>query len=420
MAGTVSSPFGDPEDMAILNDETPEEKEEQSQEEEEKEILDELESDSDDDDEDEDKGDDEGEEDDKEDDDDKEEKEDEPDDKEKLGTKPNSPTYGAIRRKYPEFFKDFPALRDVIFQEQQFRESFATVEDARDAAELLNNYRAVEQNITSGDPDQFLEVLEEYDKNTAVNFIDRFLPTLAKTRADLFQRATQPYLKHVLRTVYKEVADADSGDRLNMKNAVLHIHKKLFGDFEVDKSVKLEKPPEPQKDEKYEQEKQRFWQEKENSFRTSVSNDARTKLSGILEKSIDPNKALSDYDRRNIQRDVLDEIDKALAADTQHMALMGSLWARAKKSGWQPEFMERITTAYLSRVKLIAPSIVQKARSEALKARRSNGRPASKTRTAPNPSGRPKSDGGRLKEDEIDWRRSSDLDILNDTPKRRN
>jgi len=410
MPGQVSSPFGDKEDMEILD--SPDEAEETKPGTEDEEAP-------------EDSDEDEAEDEDEESDEDEEEEEKsgkkkkgeadaEPeDDEQKLGNFPDRPTYAQIKKYDPDFFKKFPGMRNLVFQEQAYREIFSTAEEAKDAAEELGNYRAVEKNITSGDPDAYLEILEQYDRKTATDFTDRFLPTLAKTRPELFQRITQPYLKHVLRTIANR-----AGNDENLKNSILHIHKQIFGDFDVDKNVRIAAPKEPEKDEKYEKEKQQYYTQRETDFRTGTTQSARTELTKVLDKLIDPKGSLSAYDKKNITRDVLESVDQALAADTQHMSLMGSLWARAKKSGWSSEFKERISTAYLSRVKVVAPSIVQKAKSEALKARgKSNGLRSSTESSKPNGSGRPSS--ARVKDDEIDWKKSSDLDILNDTPKRR-
>lgn len=413
MAGNVSSPFGDADDMAILNSEDVVE-ESETQEDELKEDLDVLEDteDSEEDEQDEDEESDE----------DKakvekvEKPEDEPKDDEKLA--PNLPTYGQIRRHDPEFFKKFPGIRDLIFRHKEYNELFPSLEDAKEAVESLNNYKAVEQNITSGDPGELLELLENYDTEVASKFTDSFLPTLAKTRPDIFTRVTQPYVKHLLKTAYKKYEMATEGPGLNKKNAILHVHEEIFGDLEIDKGVKAPQTQAP-KDEKYENEKKEYYTRIENDFRTSTAAEAKSELNSILAKEVDPKGLLSEYDRKNITRDVLEEVDKVLAADQRHMNLMGTLWGKAKKSGWEPSLKDRIKTAYLSRVRVIIPEIARKARSEALQARRIKaGRrdDSSQDNTRAAPVRR--SDNRAVKDEEIDWGKSSDLDILNDTPKR--
>src|SRR5437763_300329 len=43
------------------------------------------------------------------------------------------PTFKDIKAKYPNLFKDFPDLRDMVFRERDYSELFPTVEDAKEA-----------------------------------------------------------------------------------------------------------------------------------------------------------------------------------------------------------------------------------------------------------------------------------------------
>src|SRR6516225_9215499 len=43
------------------------------------------------------------------------------------------PPISAIKEKYPNFFKDFPELKESYFREMRFTELFPTVEDAKEA-----------------------------------------------------------------------------------------------------------------------------------------------------------------------------------------------------------------------------------------------------------------------------------------------
>src|SRR5690606_17329467 len=98
---------------------------------------DDVDDDSDDDDSDDDADDDQDGDDDQSDDDDRSDK-----DKDKK-VKPiveGRPTYQELKKADPDIFKKVPGLKDVFFREQKFSETFASVEEAQQAAIKAENF----------------------------------------------------------------------------------------------------------------------------------------------------------------------------------------------------------------------------------------------------------------------------------------
>jgi hypothetical protein len=64
-----------------------------------------------------------------------------------------------------------------------------------------------------------------------------------------------------------------------------------------------------------------------------------------------------EYKRTNAVRDIFEKINEVLTADTRHIKLMNSLWAKSRKSGFSPESRNRLVSTLLARAKQVMPAI---------------------------------------------------------------
>jgi hypothetical protein len=284
------------------------------------------------------------------------------------------------------------------------------VEDAREAVEELTNYRALAEDLKTGDPEKVIDTLYRENTTAGRRFINDFLPTLHRKNREAFAAITGPVLKNMLRAAYNTGSTSKS-ERL--QQAALEIHEFVFGDTEIGKP--LANPGTAIND----PEKEQLKKERDEILRTRfVETRDRVAASSnrVLQETVESmlGDSLSDWEKRAITREVFETLGNRLANDKAHQQLMASLWKKAEKSNFAREFESRIKTVYLSRCKLEIPAIVKKIRSEALR-----GKPkvkATPRRTTGTPRiGDGKSGGSRtqINQNEIDWSKTSDRDVLN-------
>jgi hypothetical protein len=123
---------------------------------------------------------------------------------------------------------------------------------------------------------------------------------------------------------------------------------------------------------------------------------------------------------------VITDIGNTLGADPSHMRYMESLWSRARSNGRTEADKDRIIAAYMSRARSLAPQLRSKYVSEALGKRvRAAGDKVRRVESIPPRmanNGRESRNGGSQSYNpkSIDYRKTSDYDILNDDIKYKN
>ena len=140
---------------------------------------------------------------------------------------------------------------------------------------------------------------------------------------------------------------------------------------------------------------------------------------------IDPDEVLSPFIRNTIIERVIADIGSTLQADKNHLTYMDSLWSRARQNGRTDNDKARIIAAYLARARSLAPSLRSKYVSEAMgrKVRDVNQKrvKVSSVQDRIPANGRVAVGGNKgYNPKSIDYRKTSDYDILNDDIKYRN
>jgi hypothetical protein len=204
----------------------------------------------------------------------------------------------------------------------------------------------------------------------------------------------------------------------NLKNAALVLSDYFFGDLAVAEGTKTFvqkedpiKAAESKAAEKYDNERYII-------FRAGVSNGIRDQVSNLISEG-DKLNSLSPFIRSVIIDKVIDQVGATLAKDQSHLRYMDSLWDRAKKNGRTDEDKTKLISAFLSRAKSLIPSIRSKLIAEAT----GSGPEASAeklnkvTKVAarvPESGGRPSTKRTDYNPKRIDYRKTSDEDIIND------
>lgn len=334
---------------------------------------------------------------------------DEPADDERIGIYKTRPTFGQLRGKYPNIFKDFPDLRNVIARETEFSKRFPNLQDADEILQQVENYQVIEKKLETGDPQQFLDMLGNFNQNTQRKFIADFLPTLHKNNRNAFLAITDPIFKSAFRSA---ITAAKQSGNTDLEASALNMHKFIFGDENIEAGVK--KPTvDPSIEEEraqLEAEKKRIFQTRHTEFIESVRVSADRDIDRVIFKALGDD--LSDYQRKAITRDVKESLAKDLRDDNPHTKLMSTLVERASKAGYGKEWKDRIQSAYLSRAKVALPGIIKKVKSEALKGfapRKTIPNRATGTRTN---SGSGNSGGKKFSDTDVKTGKVSELDYL--------
>lgn len=349
-----------------------------------------------------------------------------PEEEEEQAPRQSRPTVPSIKARYPDFFKDFPDMRHVLFRESAYSQLFPTVDDAKEAHVKVEDFDNLSELFNSGRAEDFTEFLGGVAKTPQIltSFAGNFLPALYKTNRDLYFQTTTPIGQALVRNAHAR--GVNEGNE-NLKNAALVLAKWAFGDFGYATGEKQDDPPQSTqaKDPRLEQEREEFYREKYNDTRNYIETNRLSKLKSEIKKGLDPNDVFNEFTTNLLVNQVLEEIGQELEKDTRHMATMNSLWKAARKAGFAGNWKDRILTTYLSRARAVMPAIRARNRAEALKDKQQQ---SSKVRDIAGKSGERKevsgsgSSGSRgtgnkpLNPKQVDWSKTSDLDIINDRP----
>jgi hypothetical protein len=82
---------------------------------------------------------------------------------------------------------------------------------------------------------------------------------------------------------------------------------------------------------------------------------------------MDPNKNMTDYVRKNAVKDALSTLTELIQKDKSFVAINNKLWQRAFESNFSPDSVDKVRAAFLSKAKTLLPTVIKKARNEALK-----------------------------------------------------
>lgn len=344
--------------------------------------------------------------------------------KDKIEKFEEVPGFKEINKKYPNFFKDFPHLRHTFFHAKEYKELFPTVEDAREAIQNLEGFQALQDSLSGGKPEDIVNVLEsikELGSEAQPNFAINFLPSLRKVNQDLYYQVITPELVNFTKSMF------DAGlrhENENLKNAALVASLHFFGDTKVATGEKkidigVKKSGESERDEKLENERASFRQERYTSFYNDVVSQADGELSKIILNGLDPKEEMTEGMKELIVEKVAKELSRVLSSDSIHTNRMNSLWKKAGIDNFSSQHKSKIIAAYLEAAKEIMPRIRAKVRANVLgiRERRSEEIGSNERRVEPKSTvsgGRQQSSNGKLDPKKIDWKKTSDLDLIRD------
>lgn len=340
------------------------------------------------------------------------------------------PTIKQIKGKYPNFFKDFPDMRHMLFREGEYSTLFPTVDDAKDASAKAGDFERFSELLTSGKEEDFgafLKGISEVGDEQITSMAANFLPALWGQNQKLYYQVTSPIAEAFIRNAHKAGIKAGND---NLINAALQIANWAFEDVGYATGEKRSPPilkakADGPKDEKYEQEKKDFYASKYNETRGFINTSAESRLTTEIKKGLDPGGVFNGFTTSAMMKEIMVEVGQALEGDASHMRTMNSLWKQATKAGFAGNWKDRILTTYLSRARAVMPAIRAKVRAKALEGQeKTNGdleQRAGKSAQRKEVGGSGSSgsrQGTRSTRPpdakNIDWSKTSDMDLLND------
>jgi hypothetical protein len=273
-----------------------------------------------------------------------------------------------ILKKYPKLFKDFPYLETAYYREQEFTKLLPTIADAKEAVGKSETLDKFEKDLSQGNTELVLKAVRDNNPKAYNKLIDNYLSTLAKVDEKAYHHVLGNTIRHTIMAMVQE--SRTSGNEA-LEQAATILNQFIFG------SSKFTAPEKLSTDDKTDEsdEKEQRITERERAFTRQKFNSANEELSGrvnkayklTIESKIDPKESMTEYVRKTAVREAQEELESLIEKDTRFKTLVDRLWESAFKNDFSSDSVAKIRSAFLSKAQTLLPSVIQKARNEALK-----------------------------------------------------
>jgi hypothetical protein len=279
-----------------------------------------------------------------------------------------------ILAKYPKLFKDFPYLEKAYYREQQFTEVFPTIQDARVSAEKAQILDRTEQLVMNGDISSVIIAAKEEDPESFNKIVDNYLPTLRRIDQQAYYHVLSGVIKDTIITMVREGrALGDQGAPLQAAANV--VNQFVFGSQTFHPHQPLAQKPNPgvdAREQNLRQQQQQIVYTKFNGVREELQTKADNVLKSTIDGHIDPRGTMSDYVKQHATKEAFSNLESLIDKDMRFRSLIDKLWEKAFQTDFDKESTDRIKAAYLSKAKTLLPSVIKRARSEAMRGRKAD------------------------------------------------
>jgi len=274
-----------------------------------------------------------------------------------------------ILKKYPTLFKDFPYLEKAYYREQQFTEVFPTVNDAKTANQKSEFLDRIDNEVMNGDISTVLGAAKQNNPEAFNRIADNYLQTLRQVDNGAYYHVLGNVIKDTIITMVREArALGEQGAPLQAAANVLN--QFIFGSQNFTPPQMLSKQARPE-DRQREEDIKRQDQERLNNQFVSVRDDLQQRADNVLiatiDQHIDPKGTMTDYVRQHAVREAHSTLEDLISKDSRFRGLLDRLWDKAFEKGFDKYTTDQIKAAYLSKAKTLLPSVIKKARNDALK-----------------------------------------------------
>lgn len=325
-----------------------------------------------------------------------------------------------ILKKYPNIFKDFPYLEKAYYREQQFTELLPTIDDAKQAVEAKQVLDNFERDLMSGKTETVLAAVKAQDPNAFNKIVDDYMMSLKSVDEGAYFHVLGNLTKH---TIFTMVQEARRTNNEQLQSAAHILNQFIFGTSDWQPPTNLSKQERPEDRQRNNQQNERelaYTRQQFENTRGDLNSKVNNTLRNTIAAHIDPRQSMTDYVRGNASRDALETLETLINRDTRFKALVDKLWDNAYKNQFSRDAVDKIKSAYLSKAKTLLPSVIKKARNEALRGMgkrvSADATDESTPRKGPIPAGRPRSqtpNAGKIKEAKDIPRGMRTIDFLN-------
>lgn len=270
-----------------------------------------------------------------------------------------------ILKKYPELFKDFPYLEKAYYREQQYTELLPTIQDAKSAVEKSQTLDRFETDLVKGSVETIFKAVKAEQPNSFAKIVDDLLPAINRVDPQAFNHILANVSKHTIAAMAIE-AKKSNNDQLRMAAQILN--QFIFGssDYKAPTRLSHEEKPDSKVDELNRRE-QEFIKRQFDTSKSDLDTRVNNTLRNTIESHIDPRDSMTDYVKRNAVREVSENLSRLIKQDQRFTTILDKLWEKAFNKNFSSDTLDTIRSAYLSKAKTLLPSVIKKARIDALR-----------------------------------------------------
>lgn len=270
-----------------------------------------------------------------------------------------------ILKKYPELFKDFPYLEKAYYREQQYTELLPTLDDAKTAVNKSQTLDRFEADLVKGNVETIFKAVKGEAPNSFAKIIDDLLPAIRRVDPEAFNHILSNTMKHTVASMAIE-AKRSNNDQLRQAAAILN--QFIFGTSDYKAPTRMSKDEKPDdKQTELERREQEFNKRQFETAKDGLNTKVNNTLRNTIEGNIDPRESMTPYVRKNAVREVSEQLQTLLRGDSRFTTIVDKLWEKAFQKNFSQESLDAIRSAYLSKARTLLPSVIKKARIEALK-----------------------------------------------------
>ena len=278
-----------------------------------------------------------------------------------------------ILREYPEIFKKFPFLEKMMYRDREYTQLFGSFDDAKEIAERSETFNEFENQLLSGNTVEILKNVKDVDEKAFNMIVDDYLPSLAKVDKEAYYHVIGNLNKKL---IMEMVAEANETENEDLKRAALLVNQFIFGTAKF--TAPTNRVPKDSKDSKekneIEQERLALVRERFEETRDNLQSKVDNTLRATISQYIDPKGKMSSYEKKNAIADAMKYLGQAIASDSSVVKNLDRLWRDAFDKKFSKDTQDRIQSYYLSKAKSNLKNAILKARAEALKDSRPEGR----------------------------------------------
>lgn len=308
-----------------------------------------------------------------------------------------------LNKTNPDFLRKNKDVREAIYKSAQYSEMFSHPDEAKELIENAQAFDRLANKIMEGDARALLHNIEQTNKHSLRSFAKSFpLALYEQDKTVFYDEVATPIMASAIRDAIEE---GKRSKNENLRKAAHWVSQYLFNQPEPPQIKGKERDPEK---EQLQQELKSntiaVYQSQKQEIRSQVDDY----IASIAVKDLD--KGVSEKLKSAFIRDVMDDIEDQLSNDQNHLRRMNALWDQFVDSKFNPTIGNRIRVTYANRAKLLLPTLVAKHKSGYF----GNTEKKSSTIKPIVPAGgASKTSSSRVDPSKIDWRKTSDLDILN-------